>query len=106
MRVVYLNGPYHGLPYSRSSRSPAVTKSGTMYYPIWLAYAAGLAMRQSELEVSLIDAVARKLDERSLIESLGDAPPDLVFCDTSTPSIHQDVATAGAIKAAFDNLGP
>ena len=45
MNIIYLNGPYHKASYSRCSRSPAVTKSGTLYYPLWLAYAAGLAAR-------------------------------------------------------------
>ncbi|KPK75585.1 MAG: hypothetical protein AMJ79_10830 [Phycisphaerae bacterium SM23_30] len=101
MKIVYLNGPYRRKAYSRSSRSPAVTKSGTMYYPIWLAYAAGLAQEQADFEVELLDAVARKYDRQQLGEHLKESRPDLVFCDTSTPSIYEDVATAGAIKEAL-----
>ena len=38
MNVLFLNPPY--MPnFSRGQRSPQVTKSGTFYYPIWLAYA-------------------------------------------------------------------
>ena len=101
MNLVYLNGPYRRLAYSRSSRSPAVTKSGTVYYPIWLAYAAGLAAKDDRFRVSLLDAVAGRLDQAELIASLRGLKPDLVFCDTSTPSIYDDVATAGAIKEAI-----
>ena len=101
MKVIFLNGPYRGLPYSRSSRSPAVTKSGTVYYPIWLAYAAGLARQQTDFKVELVDAVARRYDRVRLLEHLRDSRPDLVFCDTSTPSIYEDVAAAGAIKEAL-----
>jgi len=101
MKITYLNGPYRRLAYSRSSRSPAVTKSGTIYYPIWLAYAAGLAQQETDFEISLLDAVARRWGREELIEYFQAAPPDLVFCDTSTPSIYEDVATVGAIKAAF-----
>jgi len=101
MRIVFLNGPFRKLAYSRSSRSPAVTKSGTLYYPIWLAYAAGLARRRTRHGVELIDAVARRWDRGQLIDYLQVAPPDLVFCDTSTPSIAEDLATAGAIKQAL-----
>ncbi len=101
MNLVYLNGPYHRLVYSRSSRSPAVTKSGTIYYPIWLAYAAGLADQSGEFEVELVDAVAWKYDLDELLDYLRHVQPDMVFCETSTPSIHEDVTTAGAIRAGF-----
>ena len=40
MKILLLNPPFleH---FSRPQRSPAVTKSGTLYFPMWLAYAAG-----------------------------------------------------------------
>jgi anaerobic magnesium-protoporphyrin IX monomethyl ester cyclase len=101
MKIVFLNGPYRKAAYSRCSRSPSVTKSGTIYYPFWLAYAAGIMTRRKEYEVSLVDAVAKKLDQAELVDYFRVNPPDLVFCDTSTPSIHEDLATAGAIKEAF-----
>ena len=101
MKTIYLNGPYRRQAYSRSSRSPAVTKSGTVYYPIWLSYAAGLAQEQGLGHIELIDAVARRWDRSDLINHLKQDPPDLVFCDTSTPSIYEDMATAAVIKDAF-----
>ena len=98
MKILYLNGPYKKLAFSRPSRSPAVTKSGTIYYPIWLAYAAGLAQQETDYHIHLIDAVARKWDHPELLNHLQNNPADLVFCDSSTPSIEQDLATASAIK--------
>jgi len=103
MKIVYLNGPYHRLAYSRSSRSPAVTKSGTVYYPLWLAYATGVARQEENFDVELIDAVARRWDRSDVVKYLRDASPELVFCDTSTPSIDEDIATAGAIKDALEH---
>ncbi|MFC1783856.1 cobalamin-dependent protein, partial [Planctomycetota bacterium] len=100
MKIVYLNGPYRRGSYSRSSRSPAVTKSGTIYYPVWLAYAAGLAREEGGFEVELIDAVARKYGLVKLLEHLKASSPDVVICDSSTPSIYEDAATAGAIRQA------
>src|SRR3989304_7118154 len=44
MKILCLNPPFkteYGR-FSRTSRSPAVTKSGTIYYPIWLCYVAGV----------------------------------------------------------------
>ncbi|MCF7957808.1 MAG: B12-binding domain-containing radical SAM protein [Phycisphaerae bacterium] len=103
MKIVYLNGPYRKLSYSRSSRSPAVTKSGTLYYPLWLAYAAGLARSETDHDIELIDAVVRKWDSAELVAAMAADPPDLVVCETSTPSIYDDIETAGVIKQAFEN---
>ena len=41
MNIYDLNPPFHK-KFSRSQRSPAVIKSGVIYYPIWLAYATGV----------------------------------------------------------------
>jgi len=103
MNILYLNGPYRRQAFSRCSRSPAVTKSGTIYYPIWLAYAAGLARDLTDNRVELLDTVARRWDRDELVEYLKNEPPDLVFCDTSTPSIDEDLATALRLKETFPN---
>lgn len=103
MKVVYINGPYRLEAFSRSSRSPAVTKSGTIYYPLWLAYAVGLAKEQTGYQIELIDAIAKKMDHSALVKYLAVIKPDLVFCDTSTPSINDDIATATRIKSVVPN---
>ena len=63
MKIALVNPPFkpeHGR-FSRASRSPAITKSGTLYYPIWLAYACGLLEKNGH-EVLLVDSCAEKLD--------------------------------------------
>ena len=40
MKVLFLNPPYFAM-FSRESRSPSVTKSSTLYWPMFMAYAAG-----------------------------------------------------------------
>ena len=50
MRVLFLNPPFHPR-FSREQRSPAVTKSGTLYYPKWLATAAGVAIKNGAQQV-------------------------------------------------------
>lgn len=99
MKVLLINPPF--LPkYSRSSRSPAVTKSGTVYYPLWLAHAAGLLEKLGH-EVMLIDfpAECKGLDEyRETIENF---KPGMVVCDTSTPSIESDVRALETLKSWF-----
>jgi len=99
MNVLTLNPPFHP-KYSRSQRSPAVIKSGVMYYPIWLAYATGV-LEQAGLNVKLVDAPAAGLGFQAVAWLAEDFQPRLVVLDTSTPSIYNDVEVAAAIKAVI-----
>lgn len=91
-----LNPPF--LPkFSRFSRSPAVTKSGTIYYPIWHAYATGALEREGH-EVRLVDAPARGLTHKDCYAVAEKFKPDMAVVYTSTPSIYNDVEVAGALK--------
>jgi len=92
-----LNPPFHP-KYSRSQRSPAVIKSGVMYYPIWLAYATGV-LEQSGFHVKLVDAPAAGYTLTDVLDQIKVFQPRLVVVDTSTPSIYNDVEVAEAIKA-------
>lgn len=96
MKVLFLNPPF--LPrFSRSQRSPAVTKSGTLYYPLWLAYAAGL-LEDAGYEVKLLDAPAENISHSQTIKIVNDFSPRLLVVDTSTPSIYNDTAIAEKLK--------
>jgi len=98
VKVLMLNPPF--LPkYSRNSRSPAVTKAGTLYYPIWLSYATGVLEKEG-FEVKLIDAPAQGLTLEQTVAMSADFKPKMVVIDTSTPSIYEDVKTASKIKDA------
>jgi len=96
MKVVFLNPPFKGR-FSRTSRSPAVTSGGTLYYPFWLAYAAGTTENAGH-EVLLIDSPADGLTLDETLEKIKDFGPELAVLDTSTPSIYSDVAIAETIK--------
>lgn len=90
MRILMLNPPF--LPnFSRTQRSPAVTKSATLYYPIWLAYATG-ALEQAGHDVRLVDAAAENLPFEHLGALVAELQPHLIVIETSTPTIDQDVA--------------
>lgn len=96
MKVLFLNPSF--LPnYSRSSRSPAVAKSATLYYPIFLSYAAG-ALKADGFEVLLIDAPAMRLSRDEVLKKVCEWGPDFSVVDTSTPSIENDVKIAEEIK--------
>jgi anaerobic magnesium-protoporphyrin IX monomethyl ester cyclase len=102
MKIVALNPPF--LPrYSRESRSPAVAKSGTLYYPMWLAYAVGFLEKQGH-EVLFIDAPAAGLSFEQAEQRIIDFSPQLAIVDTSTPSIYSDVEVACSLKRKIPGL--
>ena len=97
MNILLLNPPF--LPkYSRSQRSPAVIKSGVLYYPIWLAYATGV-LEHSGFRTQLVDAPAAGYDLPTVLGLAEAHAPRLVVIESSTPSIENDVAVAADIKA-------
>lgn len=96
LRILMLNSPF--LPkYSRFSRSPAVTKSGTIYYPIWHAYATGVLEKEGH-EVRLIDAPADGLDREACYRIAKEFNPGMIVLYTSTPSIYNDIEIGGELK--------
>jgi radical SAM superfamily enzyme YgiQ (UPF0313 family) len=95
MRVATINPPFlRG--FSRGQRSPAVTRSGTLYYPIWLAYATG-SLEDAGHEVDLIDAPAGDLDQGEVLRRVAAFDPGLVVVESSTPSIESDAAFADSL---------
>ncbi len=99
MKIVLLNPPFMD-KYSKSSRSPAVTKSGTIYFPLWLSYAAGVLDKKG-YELKLIDAPAKCLTKEETLKQITDFEPELVVVDTSTPSINSDIAFSASVKEAL-----
>lgn len=96
MNVLLINPPF--LPkFSRFSRSPAVTKSGTIYYPIWHAYATGVLEKEGH-DVRLVDAPADGLSREACFKIATDFQPEMVVVYTSTPSIYNDIEITGRIK--------
>jgi len=102
MNILFLNPPFIGR-FSRTSRSPAVTKGGTLYYPIWLAYAVGVAEKAGH-NVMFLDAPADGLDIEDIFNGIDDFVPDLSVVDTSTPSIYNDIHVAEKIKEKYPSV--
>lgn len=99
MRILFLNPPFLR-KFSRPQRSPAVTKSGTLYFPMWLSYAAGVLEKEG-FEIDLIDAPADGYDLAYVMKRAKGFNPDMIILDTSTPSIYNDVDVAGSLKDEF-----
>lgn len=89
MKIALLNPP-HRFKVSRTSRWPEHTKSGTLYYPFWLAHAAGVLIETGH-EAVLIDAIARGWDFARTIAELEKFDPELLVLETSTPTVKSDV---------------
>ncbi len=102
MKILFLNPPFKGR-FSRTSRSPGISKGGTLYYPIWLAYCTGLLEAEGH-KTKLIDAPAEGLNTSSLFLLLHDYHPGLVIIDTSTPSIFSDILIADTFKKKFPEI--
>jgi len=96
MKILLLNPPFFK-KYSRPQRSPAVTKSGTIYFPIWLAYCVGI-LEEAGYEVTFTDAPARELDLDKILSYAEILQPHLIVMDTSTPSIENDLRVAERLK--------
>jgi len=99
MKILCLNPPFktdHGR-FSRTSRSPAITKSGTIYYPIWLCYAAGV-LEEAGHDVKVIDSCAYGHDLEKTLQLVAEFRPEIAVLDTSTPSIYEDIRAGAEIK--------
>jgi radical SAM superfamily enzyme YgiQ (UPF0313 family) len=106
MKTIFINPPFKAEfgRFSRESRSPGVAKSGTIYYPLWLIYAAAYLRKQGG-DVSFIDAAAKCLNEESTLQLIAQKiseNTDILFVlDTSTPSIASDLQFAAQLKQCY-----
>ena len=96
MRIQFINPPFLGR-FSRAQRSPGVIRSGTMYYPYWLAHAAAYAEQQG-YEIDLVDCPAAGIDETAVLGRIGSFSPDLVVLESVTASWEADCRSAVRIK--------
>jgi radical SAM superfamily enzyme YgiQ (UPF0313 family) len=105
MKVFFVNPPFkaeHG-KFARENRSAAITRSGTLYYPLWLIYAAAVC-EEDGFDVEFLDAPAAPLDEGqslAFIKGHGGEKTKLFVLDTSTPSIYSDIAFGDTLKELY-----
>lgn len=97
MKAYLLNPPY--IPhFGRGMRWQDTGRAGTLYYPMWLSYAAGVL--EQEREVRLVDAPAWNWSQEQTLEDIGKFQPDLIVLDSSFPSLNNDISVTEAIKQA------
>ena len=97
MRIYLLNPPF--LPrFVRCGRwQGVVARSRTLYYPLWLAYAAGLLEEKSN-DVRLVDAPAWGWDRADVMRDVEIFQPDLIVVDSNFSSLSNDLHVAQLLK--------
>ena len=104
MEIYFINPPFKAEfgKFSRESRSPAITKSGALFYPLWLIYAA-LYSKKGGHTIRFLDAPAKQINEMESLEKIEceDNKRALFVLDTSTPSIKSDVAFGERLKQLY-----
>src|SRR3989344_4265568 len=96
MKILTLNPPFVAR-FTRSSRSPAISKGGCVYYPLWLTFTTGV-LEQDGHNVKLVDAPAASLSHEEVYEMVEDFRPNLIVLDTVTASFNNDKKVAADIK--------
>ena len=103
-KVYFVNPPFKAEygKFSRENRSPAVTRSGTLYYPLWLIYAAAICEKDG-FPIEFLDAPAGQMDKKTALERIAEngAETKLFVVSTSTPSIYSDVAFGESLKEQY-----
>ena len=108
MKLLFLNPPFID-QFSRTIRRSSIDQGDTAYYPVWLAYAAGVA-KQAGHEVRLLDAPLEGLYFQGLHKSedilapLQKFIPDIVVVDCSTASIYNDIHVTEKIKDRYPHI--
>lgn len=105
MKVIFVNPPFKAEygKFARENRSAAITRSGTLYYPLWLIYAAAVCEGDG-FDVSFLDAPAKPMSEGESLDWIGahDGGEACLFVlDTSTPSIYSDIAFGDKLKELY-----
>ncbi len=96
MKILMLSPPFL-YRFSRTSRSPAISKGGCVYYPIWMGYATGV-LEQAGHNVKLVDAPANGMTQEGAVELVKEWKPELMVLDTVTASFRNDVKVLEALK--------
>ncbi|MDR3292158.1 MAG: B12-binding domain-containing radical SAM protein [Methanobrevibacter sp.] len=102
MKILFLNLPYK-FEISRSSRWPEKTKSGTLYYPYYLSYVAGVCQSKN-IEVNLVDCITKKYNLEDTLNEISNYEPDYIVCETTTSTCAYDYQTLNKIKKNFRSI--
>jgi len=87
--------------FGRGMRWQDTGRGGTLYYPIWLSYAA--ALLDKYYQIKLVDAPAWNWDKKDVLKDIEKFKPELIIIDSSFPSLNNDVKIAEYIKGNYNS---
>lgn len=101
MKVLIINPPWPGKGFGTRSQNRIIKHRSDKYlqYPIFLAYSASQLMAVGH-SVSYIDSVISDLDLKQTLLEAKNKKPDIIFMETTTPSIEADYENLTALKNA------
>ena len=106
MKIFFVNPPFKAEygKFSRENRSPALTRSGTLYYPLWLIYAAAVCQKDG-FTVEFLDAPATPLNQAQSLDFIDKHAEGvrLFVVETSTPSLYSDIHFIDELKQRYPN---
>lgn len=101
-KILFLNLPYK-FEISRASRWPEKTKSGTLYYPYWLCYAAGVCIKKGH-EVDLVDCITKKMTTQETVDYVKNSSANYVMGEITTSTCSHDYEVITEIKKNCPNI--
>lgn len=99
-RVLLLNPPFVDRFNRTGCRWASKTRSDTVCYPSWLAYATGW-LEKNVVKAKLVDAPARCLDFYEVCKIIEGFEPEYIVIDTATSSIDNDSEVAKTFKEYY-----
>ena len=100
-KVLIINPPWPGKGYGTRSQNRIIKHRSDKYlqYPIFLGYSAS-QLKAAGHRVDYIDSVIQDLDMNQTLAMAGKAGPDVIFMETTTPSIEADYKCLMELKEA------
>lgn len=101
MKVLIINPPWPGKGYGTRSQNRIIKHRSDKYlqYPIFLAYSAA-QLKEAGHSLSYVDSVVQELDHDQTLRESKKRGPDVIFMETTTPSIEADYDALTALKEA------
>ncbi|MBF0234778.1 MAG: radical SAM protein [Desulfamplus sp.] len=97
--VLIINPPWPGKGYGTRSQNRIIKHRSDKYlqYPIFLGYSAS-QLKAAGHQVQYIDSVIQELDMNQTLAMVKKMAPDVIFMETTTPSIEADYQCLMALK--------
>ena len=103
MRVLIINPPWPGKGFGTRSQNRIIKHRSDKFlqYPIFLAYSAA-QLKSAGHSVSYIDSVIQDFDMKQTLSEARKEKPDVIFMETTTPSIESDYLSLSELKDATE----